>query len=209
MTDTLPPGALIFDGSTGSLDPVPSYSTPEPPDSSSLDALESLREQLRDRDTERAQDRLVPVEVPGSTWRLLCATDFNYEAYATWQRDAIKSGQRAAARTDGQRNRRRTRPEEVALLLDQVVLAIHVLLNTCEEVQFRNRAGDWVTVYDDRQEPVDLTTPAFLQKFDQVDPRVFIRKLFGGEPELIRASETVARAAGWLDDGDDASDPTV
>jgi hypothetical protein len=162
-----------------------------------FDALAMLREQVQDRD--QREDDFCLVEVPGIGWRLMCAIDFTYAQYAKWQKAAFPREQR---------NGRKTNPFD----LNQTELAFSVLLNTCCELQYRRgESEEWQTLADDHGAPLLPTSDALLRKFNVVDPRSFLRKLYRREARLIEASQRVAAAAGMLegdflkndDDGDD------
>jgi len=162
-----------------------------------FDALSMLREQVAERDD--GEDDLCPIEVPGLGWRLMCDITFPYSKYAAWQ---------TAALPKNQRNGRRVNP----LKMDQTELAFNVLLGTCVELQYERVAesGDWETLTGPDGASMTPASDALLRRFNVVDPRSFLRSLFGREARLVEASQRVAAKAGWLEDGeDDDEDPTV
>lgn len=163
----------------------------------SFDALAMLREQIKEREDTEADT--TAVEVPGIGWRLLCSITFPYSQYAAWQ---------AAALPKNQRNGRRPN----VLKMDQTALAFNILLNTCVEIQYqRTGTEEWEPLTDSRGEPLLPGSDALLRQFNVVDPRSFLRKLFGREARLVEASQLVATRAGWMegDGSDDDEDPTV
>lgn len=190
-----------FDGST--------VAAPERPDSGNglpagppgpieaFDPLESLREQLAERDEN--EERTTTVPVPGVGWRLVCAIDFEFPEYKDWQKSALPRNQRNGRRVN-------------MLDLDQAVLACTVLTRTCEEIQYQDSAGTWHTMVEPDDSPTTLASGALLTRFNLMDPRLFVRKLFGQrDAALIAASMEVIRAAGWdePDGGAAEEDPTV
>ena len=161
-----------------------------------FDALTALREQMAERADQA--DTTCYVDVPGLPWRLVCANDFPYSHYARWQKASLPANQR---------NRGRRGPN--LLDMDQAMLSRFVLLGTCQGIEYRNSAGEWVEVLDAHRQPVKPDSPELMSRFDEVDPGVFLRRLFGGDAAVMRAGEVVMRAAGWLEDESDDVDPTV
>lgn len=187
----------VFDGSTSSEPPqgglaydAPVYDPPATPASPEFDAFEALRESMEDRDEETS----VAVEVPGIDWRLVCRTGFEYREYRDWQKAALPRSQR---------NGRKVNP----LDMDQALLAHLTLLNTCSTIEYRRGDGGWVPLTGPNGDTIALRDPAFLERMGAVDPRVMVRRLFGGDGHLIAAGQKVIVAAGYGGD-DDAEDPT-
>jgi hypothetical protein len=185
---------LDASGMTGpSIDHPPGVGNGAAPET--FDALAMLREQVREREDTEAST--TPVEVPGIGWRLMCDITFEYSKYAAWQTAALPKNQRNGRRPN-------------LLKMNQTELAFNVLLHTCEEIQFqRSGTGGWETLTDAGGEVLLPTSDALLRQFNVVDPRSFLRKLFGREARLVEASQLVASKAGWIEgDGDDDEDPT-
>lgn len=192
-----------FDGTTGGYAPDRSQhydnDFPAPPStveqSEPFDAFESLREQLAERDDEA--ERTTTVEIPGIGWRLICATDFEYPAYMSWQKAALPKSQR---------NGRRANP----LDMNQAVLAHQVLFNTCEAIEYRVNGGDWQRLTEADGQPTVLQSPTLMTRMGVVDPRVLVRKMFGKDAALIAAGTKVITEAGYgePDSGSDVEDPT-
>lgn len=160
-----------------------------------FDALSMLRDQVEERDENDSEP--YPVEVPGIGWRLMCDINFPYSKYAAWQ---------AAALPKNQRNGRRIN----VLKLDQTELAFNVILNTCTELQYRRNGSDeWETLTAPDGSLLLPASDALLRRFNAVDPRSFLRKLYGREARLVEASQRIAVKAGWLEGEDDDEDPTA
>jgi len=171
-----------------------------PPDAPSIpepvfDAFESLREQLDERDQEA--ERTVSVEIPGVGWRLVCAIDFTYAQYKEWQKAALPKNQR---------NGRKVNP----LDMDQAMLGYFVLLNTCEGIEYQRSDGEWEPLTETGGQSATLQSGMLMTKMNVMDPRLLVKRLFGGDAKLIRAGSEVIVAAGYSDQEDDAdaSDPT-
>lgn len=189
-----------FDGSTVAtserLDPINGLPAGPPEPIEAFDPLESLREQLAERDEE--EERTTPVLVPGIGWRLQCAIDFDYPTYKEWQKAALPRKQRNGRRVN-------------MLDLDQAALAVTVLVSTCEAIQYRDAAGNWHTMTDPDDSATTLESSALLSRFQVMDPRLFARKLFGRDAPLVAAGMEVIQAAGWdePDGGAAEGDPTA
>lgn len=185
----------VFDGSAVGAGTGPATDGPNdlaPP----YDALAMLREQVEERDSE--EQSTCSVEVPGLGWRLVCDITFPYAKYMEWQKLALPKNQR---------NGRRTNP----LSLNQADLALSVLLNTCVEVQYqRTDPNEWETLCDSAGAPLLPGSDSLLRQFNVVDPRSFMRKLFGQgrEARLVEASQKVVAKAGWVEGDDGDEDPT-
>lgn len=159
-----------------------------------FDALAALREQL----DERTDENTCYVDVPGLGWRLVCDADFPYSQYARWQKASFPVSQR----------NRRKGPN--LLDLDQAVLSRLVLLGTCRGMEFQDSHGQWQTLLTSSGAPMTPDSGEIMQRFNEVDPGAFLRRLFGTDAQVMRAGEKVLKAAGWMeDDGDEAEDPTV
>ncbi len=188
--------ATVFDGS-GMRD-IPAIADSATSDeAATFDALAVLRQQVDERDEEEGQTCLV--DVPGLGWRLVCDITFPYTKYMEWQAQALPRNQRNARRGPN------------LLKLNQTDLALNVLFNTCVEIQYERSNGEWETLAGPDGTPLLPTSDILLRKFGVVDPRMFLRRLFGVDREarLVEASQKVAAKAGWIDDDDDESDPTV
>lgn len=161
-----------------------------------FDALAMLREQVEARESTEADT--TAIEVPGIGWRLLCDITFPYAQYAAWQTAALPKNQRNGRRPN-------------VLKMDQTALAFSILLNTCVEIQYqRTGTEEWESLTDSHGEPLLPNSDALLRQFNVVDPRSFLRKLFGREARLVEASQLVVTRAGWMEgDGSDDEDPTV
>lgn len=188
-----------FDGSTAGG----SHWEPEQPahaiPSSGLDMLEMLREQTDHRDQE-ADDELFPVPIPGLGWRLMCNTEFSYPQYRDWQKAALPPRMRSGRKTPNPMD------------LDQAQLGLLVLTETCEAVEFQKPDGSWAPL-EHNGEALTVKHSEFLSKWNMVDPKSLVRKLFtvpgrSTDAELIRAGQLVIEKAGYGDGGDDDSDPT-
>jgi hypothetical protein len=168
-----------------------------------LDALDLLREAVDHREAAPAPE-MVSVPIPGLGWRLMCDPDFTYARYRDWQKVGLPAPQRTGKRPPN------------ALDMDRALTNSLVLVNTCAAVQMQRGDGEWVTVTNSRGEPVTLKDGEFLARFNMVDPRSLLRKLFtvpGRSPdaELIKAGDIVIKAAGYADadEDEDEPDPTV
>lgn len=186
-----------FDGTTGAAPPqggdIPG------PDLGGLDLLDMLREQTQARD-DATEIELVPVPIPGLGWRLMCNPDFSYAEYRDWQKASLPQKMRTG------------RKQPTLLDLDQAMLALLVLTETCEAVEFRNGDGPWRRIQHNGE---DLTVKheEFLSKFNMIDPKSLVRKLFkvpnrAGDAELIKAGQIVIDKAGYGDQSGDDEDPT-
>lgn len=153
--------------------------------------LDALQTQL----DERVIDNTTTVEVPGMPLRLVCVIDFPYNQFAQWQKAALPRKQRNGRKTN-------------LFDLDRSLLSIFVLLGTCQGMEYRTRSGEWLPMNKPDGTPLRPDSTEFLARFNQVDPKSFLRKLFGGEAGVTRAGEAVTRAAGWTDDDvdDDGDD---
>jgi hypothetical protein len=161
---------------------------PEP----EFDALANLQQQMQARDE---IDTTIKIDIPGLGWRLVCETDLPYQSYARWQKISFPRAQR---------NGRKVNP----LDLDRALLSTFVLLGTCVGMEYRERGdGDWVPMLDSRQQPMSPNSREMMDRFGQVDEKVFLRKLFKTDAALTRAGTKVTEAAGWTDDEAD-DDPT-
>jgi hypothetical protein len=192
-----------FDGSTNTAPDAPprevapqdqppqKWSTPAPPEPE-FDALASLQEQMRARDE---IDTEIRVEIPGLGWRMVCDTDLPYPVFAKWQKASFPRSQR---------NGRKVNP----LDMDRAVLATFVLLGTCVGMEYQEKgSGEWLPVLDVDDRPMTPNSKRMMDRFDQVDEKVFLRKLFGTDSALTRAGTKVMEAAGWNDEESD-DDPT-
>lgn len=164
-------------------------------DAPPFDALAALREQLEERAEQT--ENICYVDIPGLGWRLVCSLDFPYSQYARWQKASLPANQR-----------NRTRGPNM-LDLDQAMLSRFVLLGTCQGVEYRASTGEWVSVLDSNSNPIKPDSTEMMQRFGEVDPGVFLRKLFGGDAAVMRAGESVMRAAGWMEAEDADTDPTA
>lgn len=193
--DASTPGAGGYP-SLGGYPPVDAPPIPnerrDPEPAEGFDAFEALREQLSERDEDAG--RTTPIEVPGIGWRLICAVDFEYEQYKEWQKAALPKNQR---------NGRKLNP----LDMNQATLAYLVLLNTCEGIEFQRKDGEWESLADG-DGSATLKSSMLLTRMNVVDPRVLVRKMFGGDGRLIIAGQKVIAAAGYAGGDDDAQDPT-
>jgi hypothetical protein len=183
------PTAVTFDASA--MTPASDSATNG---AETFDALTMLRDQVEERD--ESDDDLYPVEVPGIGWRLMCDINFPYSKYAAWQSAALPKSQRNGRRVN-------------VLKLDQTELAFNILLNTCTELQYRrNGSGEWEALTASDGSPLLPSSDALLRRFNVVDPRSFLRKLYGREARLVEASQKIAAKAGWVEGDDDDEDPT-
>lgn len=190
-----------FDASTGHR-PVPA---PED-DQGALNAalggeempdLGSMLDQLQDQLQSREIDNTVFVEVPGMDLRFVCQVDFPYSQYAKWQKAALPPNKR---------NARKMNPFD----LDQAIVAVFVLLGTCIGMEYRAGSGEWLPMMSASGPALLPTSTDFLSRFNQVDAKSFVRKLFGGDAGVMRAADRVTRAAGWTDESaEDEDDPLV
>lgn len=182
-----------FDGSTSqqptpARDSVPTEAAPV----AAWDAIEAVRQQLDAR--EEAEDTTVKVEIPQLGLRMVCDADFSYATYADWQRRSFPPSER---------NKRRG-PN--VLTMDQAQLAQQVLLNTCVGMEYQDPATQaWLPLTDSRGEAATPQTDWFMNRFNEVDPGHFVRRLFGTDALMMRGSELVTTAAGW---GEQDTDPT-
>ena len=185
-------------GPADSVEPTPPPPTVNGAPAETFDALSMLREQVAERDD--GEDDLCPIEVPGLGWRLMCDITFPYSKFAAWQTAALPKNQRNGRKVN-------------MLKLDQTGLAFSVLLGTCVELQYERvpGSGDWETLVASDGTPLLPTSDALLRTFNVVDPRSFLRSIYGREARLVEASQRVAAKAGWLEDDedDDDADPTV
>lgn len=193
----MPEQTRMFDGTTGAPPPQGDY-VPEAGEAGGLDLLDMLREQAQARD-DAADIELVPVPIPGLGWRLMCNPDFSYAKYRDWQKASLPQKMRSG------------RKQPNLLDLDQALLALLVLTETCEAVEFSN-GGPWRRIQHNGE---DLTVKhdEFLSKFNMVDPKSLVRKLFktpgrAGDAELIKAGQIVIDKAGYGDQSGDDEDPT-
>lgn len=195
----MPEETRMFDGTrpSGEYHNEP-QSSPES-EVGGLDLLDMLREQTQARD-DAADIELEPVPIPGLGWRLMCNPDFSYPKYQAWQKASLPQKMRNG------------RKQPNLLDLDQATLALLVLTETCEAVEYRNSDGPWRRIQHNGE---DLTVKhgEFLSKFNMVDPKSLVRKLFktpnrAGDAELIKAGQIVIDKSGYGDEGGDDGDPT-
>jgi hypothetical protein len=184
-----------FDGSHPSGSHAGLLTDPSERDAAPFDALAALREQLEERAEQT--ERTCYVDIPGLGWRLVCSLDFPYSQYARWQKASLPVNQRNRSRGPN------------LLDLDQAMLSRFVLLGTCQGVEYRNSTDEWVSVADGQGNPIKPDGEEMMARFGEVDPGVFLRKLFGGDAAVMRAGEVVMRAAGWMEADDPDADPTV
>lgn len=198
----------LFDGTGPGADPghqvqdtlyLDERPTPEA-EPAGLDALDLLREAVQEREAAPAPE-LVEVPIPGLGWRLKCDPDFSYAQYRDWQKAALPTKQRAGKRPPN------------ALDMDRALTASLVLVNTCVGVEMQRRDGEWTTVVNSRGDAVSLRDREFLDRFNMVDPRSLLRKLFtlpgrSADAALIKAGDLVVTAAGYADDESEDEDPT-
>lgn len=192
----------FFDGSTGATAQAdmtppqqPEAAAPEPQHVGGLDMLDMLREQTDARDDSVAPE-LVAVPIPALGWRLMCNPDFSFPQYQSWQKASLpvkmRNGRKAPNPID----------------LDQAALALLVLTETCEAVEYRNGNGGWHTL-EHNGEALTVKHQEFLSKFNMVDPKSMVRKLFtppgkhNADAELIRAGQLVIEKSGYGDNGED------
>lgn len=185
----------MFDASTGTQPeqaPERSQAAPHQAPPEEIPALGTILDTLQDQLDSREIDNTTTVDVPGMPLRLVCEIDFSYAKYAAWQKAALPRNQR---------NGRKMNP----LDMDRAMLAQLVLSKTCVGMQYRNSAEEWITITKPNGAPLLPGDTEFLARFHQVDERVLLRKLFGGEAGVMRAGESVSRAAGWTDEDLDAA----
>lgn len=173
---------------------------PEPAPFSSLDALRAAMDVREAAPTPND----VRVPVPGLGIRLVCSPAFSYPQYRDWQKTGLPADQRKG------------RKQPNGIDMDRTTVALLVLTNTCEglEMETPPGSGTWVPMTDSGGNPYTLNDTEFLSRFNMMDPKSMLRKLFtvpGRAPdaELIKASDIVVNAAGYGDgdpDGED-SDP--
>lgn len=182
-----------FNGVTSDWGEQPS---PEP---EGLDLLDMLREQTDARD-DATDVELEPVPIPGLGWRLMCNPDFSYAKYRDWQKASLPQKMRSG------------RKQPSLLDLDQALLALLTLTETCEAVEYRNGEGPWRRLQHNGE---DLTVKheELLSKFNMIDPKSLVRKLFktpgrAGDADLIKAGQIVIDKAGYGDQSGDDEDPT-
>jgi hypothetical protein len=184
-----------FDASTGQA--ANSVAIPDPlPPVEELPELGSMLDALQEQLEAREIDNTTTVEVPGMDLRLVCQIDFPYALYAKWQKAALPSNKR---------NGRKLNP----LDLDQAMVAVFVLLGTCTGMEYRATSGEWLPMTTPAGQGLTPNSTEFLARFNQVDAKVFIRKLYGSDANLMRAADRVTSAAGWSDDAEDDDDPLV
>jgi hypothetical protein len=191
-----------FDGSTprpaDSPPATDAYAAPpaaaESVELSGLSALDALDAQIQERDEEEESTTLV--EIPGLDGvRLVCSTVVPYDDYQRWQKAAIPPADRKKKRLNG-------------LSMSQMVLACMVLRNTCEAIE--HRVGkQWQPMLGTDGEPFTLESDELLRRYGIIDPDLFVKRLFGRDPAVLAAGETVMKASGWLEDDDDDTDPTA
>lgn len=187
----------MFDGTT----PSGSYHShaQDSPEPEGLDLLDMLRDQTQARDDGTdVEPALVPI--PGLGWRMVCNPDFSYARYRDWQKASLPPKMRTG------------RKQPSLLDLDQALLALLVLTETCEAVEYRNGDGPWHRL---RHNGEDLTVKheELLNKFNMIDPKSLVRKLFktpgrAGDADLIKAGQIVIDKAGYGDQSGDDEDPT-
>ena len=185
----------IFDGSHPSPAHAGFLTDSSEQDMAPFDALAALREQLEER-SEQTENTCY-VDIPGLGWRLMCSLDFPYSQYARWQKASLPANQRNRSRGPN------------LLDLDQAMLSRYVLLGTCQGVEYRDSTGEWIAVLDGQGNAIKPDSPDMMARFGEVDPGVFLRRLFGGDAAVMRAGEVVMRAAGWMEADDPETDPTV
>lgn len=186
--------ARTFDAST-----TVSSSVPPVAERGGLDLLDMLREQTDTRD-DATEVALEPVPIPGLGWRLMCNPDFSYTKYRDWQKASLPPKMRSGRRQPN------------LLDLDQSMLALLVLTETCEAVEYQNGNGEWHTL-EHNGEALTVKHDEFLSKFNMVDPKSLVRRLFktpgrASDAELIRAGQVVIDKAGYGDNSGDDEDPT-
>jgi hypothetical protein len=156
-----------------------------------VSALEMLRSEVARREAE--DETLEPVEVPGLDVRLMCSTDIPVGKWEAWQRKSIPKGKRNPGPLD----------------LQQGTLSIHVLLGTCQHLEYKDRSGTWQVLTGKDQQPLALDSEELLRQFGQMDSRAMLKKLFGRDSWLLTAGRQVIDAAGYGDPGEASSeDPT-
>lgn len=183
----------VFDGSTPDhRDGYPTAPDAEPTAQPipEFDALEMLREQTTQRD--QTTERTAPVPIPGTGWRLVCATDFEFRKYRRWQESCTPP--------------RKVNQMPDFLAIDQAKLSVLILMHTCEGLEYLTSDGQWRLLTDPEGRARALTDSALLSTYNSVDPRDLLRKLFGGrDAALIKAGNVVIEAAGY--GGDDEAGP--
>jgi hypothetical protein len=192
-----------FDGSTSRPEDLPKVGDYTSPDSYVLEsgslgdggtALDSLFNAVKEQEAQAVE--LFPVEVPGLDVRLMCQIDFDGPTWEKWQKLAIPK-----------EKRKRPQPTD----LQQVVLMSLVLTETCDHLEYKTAAGEWLPFYNSQGEAQGLADEEFLAKFNQMTSRAMLKKLFIRDAYILRAGTKVVNAAGYGEEGAELemlSDPT-
>lgn len=146
------------------------------------------------------------VEAPGDVGiRLVCLPDIASRQLQGWQKRALPKHMRDASNVS-------------PLSMDSLVLAVATLVNTLLRVEVRDaRDRDlWHPVVDPTDgRPLGFNDNALLATFGAMDAVTALKKIFGRESDIVRASRQVMNASGWGEekmitdaDVDDGTDPS-
>lgn len=183
-----------FDGTGGGAHYAanePARYAPEPP--VTVDALMLLKGRLAD--AEEAQElkfQPTTIEVPGDVGiRLICSSNIEGNTLTKWQKSSLPPNKRNSPRVS-------------PLMMDQMHYNSTIVIETCEEVQVRNAAGEWTTITDSAGEVLGFKDRALLDVLGAVDPRLALKKLFlDREADIARAAQDVLAKAGWGENDED------
>ncbi len=186
-----------FDGSTGNAPPPGLAALPASQEQQSMPGLDTLT-LLKQTVAERVDVTTVDVTAPGGRIRLVCHNDIPEKQLRYFQRASLPVGLRKTGGTSLDQN--------------QMTIAVSVLVYAVMriEVMDAHDAEKWHVVENAvTTEPLTLKDEAVLHAFNAIDTQYALIKIFGRESDVIRASQQVLAASGWVGEngGDEFDDP--
>jgi len=181
----------------------PPWPIPDPEDTSTgpLETAPDTLALLRDRVAQQVEIEPVVIPVADTGVRLVCHTDITSRQMSRWQKLALPAALRKS-------------PKATALDIDQMQLAAAVLVNTLLRIEVADpkHPGEWLPVVDSRTgEPLGFGDKPVLDMFGAIDTITGLKRLFGRESGVVKASRLVTQASGWGDDemvnADEDADP--
>lgn len=130
------------------------------------------------------------VDAPGDVGiRLVCSSDVPSRSLQHWQRQALPKHMRDSGNPS-------------PLSMSQLVLAVATIVNSMLRLEVRDARDRevWHTVTDGTGAPLGFNDTALLQTFGAMDTTTALRKIFGRESDIIRASKQILTGSGWGED---------